>query len=455
MAGSPQGLTHDFVPDDGVDFSGPSTGTTRIKLYRSRSSFRSLKEVNEKLKFRSALHLTRKASMPVTTVVDLSTGKIVQSGGDCFCQRLPRELQILIMRTLLHSFPETNERWSGEAGGRRELIRLTRVSGCDRVVLIVQVSKTWRALCLDGQLWQDVDMAPYSPFISTATFSQIINGSFIRSVSFGNAAHVRAAMPNLTNLDLRGYTESSELLYGLVEDAPSLQSVTLKGVQAATPQLLEALAQRPLERLDVSRCWSISLDDIASYVDAQSTDHASRLTHLRIAGLKGSGEDFMRLAGVRLTDLSVLDVQGCTGLTDEAIEAYAKEQSSLSHLVLSGCAALSIVALRSLTTRLPRLTKLEMASMQQLFLLTRDSDPTLEDLLRSTPLLQQLDLEGTGSYGGVTDRVLDALGELDDLVELKLGYAKRITPEGLIRLIRRAEHLRILEADVSQSRRPS
>jgi hypothetical protein len=47
---------------------------------------------------------------------------------DLFGTRLPRELQVAVLRMLVGDWEMTGRRWDGETGGRRELIRLSRVS---------------------------------------------------------------------------------------------------------------------------------------------------------------------------------------------------------------------------------------------------------------------------------------------------------------------------------------
>jgi hypothetical protein len=47
---------------------------------------------------------------------------------DLFDSMLPRELRVMVMRILVKSHPDTGARWDGEAAGRRELIKLSRVS---------------------------------------------------------------------------------------------------------------------------------------------------------------------------------------------------------------------------------------------------------------------------------------------------------------------------------------
>jgi len=87
-------------------------------------------------------------------------------------------------------------------------------------------------------------------------------------------------------------------------------------------------------------------------------------------------------------------------------------------------------------------------------------DKGLIRLLKSVPKLERLDLEGTGVFGGVTDDFLDAItpgrherGEVvgKELVELRIGHAKDVTPEAMIRLVRGCSKLTVLEADVSGS----
>ena len=75
-------------------------------------------------------------------VSDLVAVKVPPPRLDHFERILPKELKVMIFRKLLEngSLRERDRRWSGEVGARRELIRLSRVSG-------VNLLPPWKADC--------------------------------------------------------------------------------------------------------------------------------------------------------------------------------------------------------------------------------------------------------------------------------------------------------------------
>jgi F-box/leucine-rich repeat protein 2/20 len=297
----------------------------------------------------------------------------------------------------------------------------------------------------------------------------------------------------LRDLNLRGCRLLPEMdLIKIVESSPSLQRINLQGVQAVSPKVLNTIAEhtKNLQELNVSRS-PLSIRDICDFIRLMSDDQARRLTSLRIAGLKSSGPeheatDLFTLIAERLVSLETLDILGCTHIDDKDLAIFRTTHHEfgtvgpLRHLIMSNCTRLTSKSLASLAGFLPNMTKLELAGMPRMF--TEDAqdgwnDKGFLDLLRSMPRLQKLDLEGTGIRGGVTDRMLDVLTPMrlpptagrknsDDnaasagqsryaagvgceLVELRIGYATRVTPEGLLRFIRGSPMLRVLEADVS------
>lgn len=274
-----------------------------------------------------------------------------------------------------------------------------------------------------------------------------------------------SGLVNLTTLDLRGCKKlDSSALLAIIRAAPNLRIVNLKGVQAVSSEVIRSLARTStqLESLDVSRCWDISLCDICVFVKMLSDDQADRLRVLRVGGMKAygtTGADFLPLVFERLVKLETLDLLGCTHIFDpdliRACESLTKQsrQSSLHHLILSGCSSLSHAIFPAMRNVFPHITRFELASIPEMFDGSRDGEAGLQAFLRSLPNLQKLDLDGTGTNGGVNDKILVLLtppkGETNALTDLRIGYAKNVTPEGLIRFIRGCTTLRHFEADVS------
>lgn len=286
----------------------------------------------------------------------------------------------------------------------------------------------------------------------------------LAGTSDGNA-NQESILCNLETLDLRGCKKlDSGSLLALIAAAPNLRVVNFKGVQGVSSEVIRGLARSAtlLEGLDVSRCWDISLCDLCVFVKMLSPDQAARFKSLRAGGMKAYGTtaaDFLPLVMDRLVNLEVLDLLGCTHIFDKdvirAAELLAEtsRQSRLRHLNLSGCVCLTSAIFPSLRTVFPDLERLELASMPEMFDENGEGEKGFHNFLKSLPKLQKLDLDGTGSNGGVNDKMLEILtppkGEMSALTELRIGYAKGLTPEGMIRFIRGCTTLRAFEADVS------
>ena len=414
---------------------------------------------------------TRAVSMPI---MQISKDPSIPPKVDLFSTMLPRELQLMIFKVFLGLERRGQGQWTSDTGARRELFSLARVSfSIYPPPAKGQVSKAWQDLCFDGQLWTQANMAPFAPYLQPQTFRRLIRGSaaFLTSLNLHgldnlggvdmivslSALDKPISLPKLTSLDLRGckHLNSVDICF-LVSLAPKLKHINLKGVQGVSSEVLRQMAvlgTKP-EQLDVSRCWDLSLGNISVFIRSLSDSQAASLKVLRIAGLKGYGHgaaDLLPLISQRLVNLQHLDLNGIAHIFDGDFETFTS--SSISHLNLSQCASLTTVTLSFLIDRLPSLTRFEMAGIPEAFR-ERDDRPII-DFLHAVPRLSHLDVEGSGLYGGITDRVLEVLirNQREDggpfLHEIKLGYAKALTSEGLVRLVRGCLALQVLEADVS------
>jgi F-box/leucine-rich repeat protein 2/20 len=285
----------------------------------------------------------------------------------------------------------------------------------------------------------------------------IVGSSVTREAPYG--------LPNLTSLDLRGCKSlDPETIQALICAAPKLRSINLKGVQAVTSEVAREMARssKYLESLDVSRCWNISLCDICVFLRTITKDQAASIKVLRVGGLKAYGTaaaDILPLVMERLINLETLDLLGNTHIRDADISRACEclesrpIPSPLQHLVLSGCTSLSSSIFLSMHSLFSNLTRLELASLPEMFDENGQGDKGFHKFLVTLPNLEKLDLEGTGVKGGVNDKMLEALscrkGGISRLTDLQIGWAKGVTPEGMIRFIRATPSLRVFVADVS------
>ncbi|OCF60364.1 hypothetical protein L486_03047 [Kwoniella mangroviensis CBS 10435] len=432
----------------------------------------------------------RATSMPLldTTAADLmgdESGIGIEEKTNYFDTVLPRELRLLVMKTLVEVYKAEGgiKRWSGETGGRRELIKLSRVS------------KSWQQLCLDGQLWSSLELSPYAHVLHPNTLKRILSSSlpFITIMDLRGLNRLKGSalipslspfdwtpsprsdsltvwLPNLRVLDLRGANRLSPSdICSIILGSPGLKFINLKAVQACSSEVIRTIARstRQLEYLDISRCKDLTLGDIIFLVNAMDDVQASQLKALRFGGLKSYGRhasDLLPLLAKTLISLEVLDAQGCTHLFDDGFEKFALahqevgRKSSITHLNLSGCTALKGEFLVHLAGYLPQLRFLELANLSEMFKDNHDdSELDLVKFLKTIPKIEKIDLDQTGTHGGITDRVLDVLSryrsdESDETVgknlkELRIGGSKDVTSEGLCRLIRSCGNLGVLEID--------
>ena len=192
----------------------PSPSTEKVHLFRSRPSSIVIKGSGQDLQasfyfdalpgsplldspLASSCYVPALEELVSAEEEAIVESKIVDSPRDLFDSLLPREIRILIFAKVVENSIEeqsirldrgdwsakiaAENRWVGESGGLRTLIGLSRVS------------REWRDLAFDGQLWQNVRLAKYLGCDVMSPFSLL-----------RLASH---AGPYLCKLDLRGYRD--------------------------------------------------------------------------------------------------------------------------------------------------------------------------------------------------------------------------------------------------------
>ena len=235
--------------------------------------------------------------------------------------------------------------------------------------------------------------------------------------------------------------------------------------QRSTSRVVRSRADASSERQVFAKPRRFSMLEYITMRSCRFSQDDQCPSSIWLAGIKGYGTtsgEFLPLVAERLINLETLDLLGCTHLFDTDFQQFAEvldnegRVSPLSHLIISGCASLGFETFYHLAKRMPNLINLEAAGMPDAYGDRDADDQSLVKLLRSVTRLEKLDLEGTGLYGGVTDRVIDILTPAKgvqgivgrNLVELRIGFAREVTSEALIRLVRGCTKLRVLEADV-------
>ncbi|EIW64147.1 RNI-like protein [Trametes versicolor FP-101664 SS1] len=432
-----------------------------------------------------------------------------------FDEYLPRELKLQVLAALVELHEEehqrlvTSDRWTARKAGRNRWVGAEK--GIVELLKLSRVSKAWRSLIFDGQLWSRLPKLPPAalarlckdaggfvkqlelagmPVLTSDMLTDMTEGLCIEAAYPGDLPHTR-----ITTINLQGCTIlSTRSLHHLLIRSPSLETLLVKGIAAVTNTTCTILATYcpKLVELDMSRCSNLDGEGIRSL--ASSTllrGETLRLKVLRLSGLKRVTDEMMQRLGKAAPDLEVLDLSYARHLHNSAIDAFvslteneAKEVDSveltareagrdptdpskywkrvtrLRHLALSSCLMLTDHACTNLAFAVPKLEFLELAGIGADL-----RDTGLVHLLGTTPNIRRLDLEDARE---ISNAVLAALTPLDAnpapaparrgqpapppqtghaLEQLVVSYAENLTNDALLALVRGCPRLHVLEAD--------
>ncbi|KAG1757045.1 hypothetical protein EDB19DRAFT_6007 [Suillus lakei] len=432
-----------------------------------------------------------------------------------FDEALPRELKLQVFSALISLHEDEFQQW--KSSGRWTALKASsskyrwvgRDRGMRELVKLSRVSKAWRSLVFDGQLWMDVDLKAFpnlpvpfllrlaetlGPFIKNmdltghtkldhSTLGQVTTSLCVRSAPTIDFAYTQLLDVNLTGCNAL----TTQSLHNLVIHSPFLRSLCVKGLKAVDNTTFDVLALCPhLTSLNMSRCSNINGDGLHRYANAVLQRHGQlALKELRLCGLEGIYDEILGVLGRAAPSLEILDLSYSRSLHNSALEAfvacteeekatesvvltarevgreardngrYRRRITKLRHLSLSNCKLLTDTACSNLAHAVPGLELLELASIG-----TAMKDEGIVRLLGTTPLLRKLDLEDDPD---ITDAVLSALtpsppegsgsGSAQPLQtgqaleHLVVSSAVSISNEALLSLICNCPRLRVLEAD--------
>ncbi|THV06593.1 RNI-like protein, partial [Dendrothele bispora CBS 962.96] len=380
-----------------------------------------------------------------------------------FDEMLPRELQLQVFSALiaLHErdhlrtiargswtvikASSSKNRWVGKERGVRELVKLSRVS------------KSWKALVFDGQLWNALGLRPLPGMHKSQLLAlSDIGGHFSTSLNFAGHVHLNtlsditeklcltsplsipSASTQLTSVNLRGCINlTSRSLHHLLVRSPMLEKLCLKGLNVVTNTTCDILAMYcpRITVLDLSRCLNMDAEGIQRLASAfKARGDRLLLKELRLSGLKKVDDKMMATLGAVTPFLEVLDLSYSRKLHNSALDAfvaldedqeigddvetvlltsselgrdlsdstrYRRRVTRLRHLSLTSCVLLTDQACSNLVHAVPQLELLELADIGEDL-----KDDGLVRLLSTTPLIRKLDLEDAGD---ITDSVLAAV----------------------------------------------
>ncbi|KAJ3879413.1 hypothetical protein F5051DRAFT_402709 [Lentinula edodes] len=388
---------------------------------------------------------------------------IVHASKNLFDEVLPKELKLEVLLSLvaIHENDRrkvlghadwsvtksisSKNRWLGKDRAVRELVKLSRVS------------KVWRDLIYDGQLWSTLDFHSF-PSMPRTLISSIAKcgGRFISSIDFSGHVHISPStlqeitdnmcifgsaslsipFTQLTSINFRGCSAlSTRSLHYLLVRSPRLRQVCFRGLHCVTNTTCDIIAMYcpRVTKLDMNRCHNMDAEGVKRLaVAVKARGELLQLTELRISGIRNIDDSTMSLLGQVAPFLEVLDLSYARHLHNSALEAfvalddddeegyesvlltareagrdpsdfrrYRRRITRLRHLSLSSCMLLTDIACSHLAYTVPRLEFLELGGIGEEL-----GDDGLIRLLNTTPLIRRLDLEDASE---ITDAVLDAI----------------------------------------------
>ena len=211
------------------------------------------------------------------------------------------------------------------------------------------MSKAWRNLVFDGQLWRQLDLSSF-PRLPTPVLTTLVKtaGAFITSLDL--AGHTRLAPEILDSIaehlclhlapsDILPHTQLTEInlhgcssvttrpLHRLLRCSPLLERLNLKGLNAVTNVTLHVLStSAPLiTHLNLSRCLNVDAGGLGSYFTAAiDRGETLQLKDLKVSGLKKVDDVLMEKMGRICPELEVLDLSYAKDLHNSALDALVR-----------------------------------------------------------------------------------------------------------------------------------
>jgi len=222
-----------------------------------------------------------------------------------------------------------------------------------------QVSKAWRDLCFDGQLWAEFPLAsfgsptPLSPSQllritrSVGAFARVLDLQGFHTLKPAEVVEITSTLSLCLDLDLShapepGATQlrevnlrgcrnlTSNALHYLLRRCPELEVLKLAGLDCVVDTtLIEALSSATcLVHLDVGRCANLlgrAITRFSNVCRARLLAGKSiPLKVLKMSGLKHVTKGTLSVIAQVFPALEVLDVSWCSGVNDAALRAFVE-----------------------------------------------------------------------------------------------------------------------------------
>ena len=327
------------------------------------------------------------------------------------------------------------------------------------------VSKRWRKMCFDGQLWIRLDASEFYRVIPAETLTKILTtaGPFVRDLNLRGCIQMKdrwnidiqkisVACRNLEYFSLKdSRIDSSSINYFLLRNT-RLVHINLSGLSTCGNAAMRIISQGcpNLQYLDVSWCQNIDTKGLQKVVQA-----CHKLTDLRADEIKGFNDQDFLLDLYNRNTLERLLISHCNDFDDDSLLTLIQGKDpqidiltdrpivpprKFRHLDFSRCRALTDKSVKLLAYNAPDLVGLRVSQCSSL------TDAALSGILEGSPLLTHLDLEELD----LTNESLTNLSKAPcarNLSHLNVSYCEALGDVGMIPILKACPALRSLEMD--------
>ncbi|KAL1961361.1 hypothetical protein VTO42DRAFT_89 [Malbranchea cinnamomea] len=329
-----------------------------------------------------------------------------------------------------------------------------------------RVSRSWYAMCFDGQLWASLDASTYYTQIPRRALVRIIlaAGPFLRTLNLRGCIQMEKswredgermsdACRNLTSISLEDCRIDKATLHSFLAQNSSLTHVSMRAITAAANTTLGVISHScpNLEYLNVSWCRSIDTRGLVLVVKA-----CRRLRDLRVSEVSGFDNQNIMQELFEANTLERLLMSSCTSLNDASLKVLVHGKNpeidpmtdrpkvpprKLRHLDLSRCRGITDTGVKYLAHVVPDLEILQLSHC------THISDEAVAEVIRTTPRLTQLELE---EMEDISNDILIELSKAPcaaTLENLNLSYCEKIGDLGMLPLLKNCPNIRSLDLD--------
>ncbi|KAJ4319514.1 hypothetical protein N0V94_003848 [Neodidymelliopsis sp. IMI 364377] len=333
-----------------------------------------------------------------------------------------------------------------------------------QIVRCSRVSKSWYAMCFDGQLWSDLDTSKFYRNISANALINIITsaGPFVKDLNLRGCVQLRErwnrngfleACRNLENFTLEGCRIDRTSIHTFLLSNTRLVHINLSGLAGATNAAMKIIASNcpKVEVLNISWCNNIDHRGLLKVVQG-----CPKLRDLRAGEVRGWNDLELMAELFKRNTLERLVLMNCDSLNDESLAALIEgvdqevdvltdrpivPPRSLKHLDLTRCRSITDAGLKTLVDNVPFLEGLQLSKCGGL------TDDSLTSLLPTLPVLTHFDIE---ELDALSNNVLKALAEAPCARHLKhlcISYCENLGDAGMLPVLKACSNLTSLEMD--------